>query len=91
MISPFLFVIVVDHLLRLASLPTQDYLHDIQQDSKNTGCLDFGNDISLLESSIPSASVQLTATANAAREDRLIINVQHFNRRGILLGKHSGD
>ena len=76
----FLFIILVDYLLKKATsdLDSGAVTHPRRSrrySVKVLNNLDFANDITLLESTIPRAQAQLTSTAAAAKDLGLIISV----------------
>lgn len=79
-LAPFLFVILVDYLLKKATseLDSGVVTHPRRSrryPAKVLNDLDFADDIALLESTIPRAQAQLTRTAAAAEDLGLIISV----------------
>ena len=78
-LAPFLFVILVDYLLKKATseLDSGVLTHPRRSSrhlAKLLNDLDFADDIALSESSIPRAQVQLARTAAAAADLGLIIS-----------------
>ena len=75
--TPFLFIIVVDHLLgNTCEADSGAVTHPRQSrqyPAKSLNDLDFADDIALLESSIPRAQSQLSRTTDAAADLGLII------------------
>ena len=78
-LAPFLFVVLVDYLLKKATsqlefgvvtYPRRSRRHP----AKSLNDLDFADDIALLESSISRAQAQLTKTAEAAADLGLVIS-----------------
>ena len=78
-LAPFLFVVLVDYLLKkatsqldsgVATHPRRSRRHP----AKSLNDLDFADDIALLESSISRAQAQLTKTAEAAADLGLVIS-----------------
>ena len=78
-LAPFLFVVLVDYLLKKATSqldfgvvthPRRSRRHP----AKSLNDLDFADDITLLESSISRAQAQLTKTAEAAADLGLVIS-----------------
>ena len=79
-LAPFLFIILVDYLLKKATsdLDSGAVTHPRRSRRypvKVLNDLDFADDIALLESTIPRAQAQLTSTAAAAKDLGLIISV----------------
>ena len=79
-LAPFLFIILIDFLMTKATEDTDSgvFTHPRQSrrhPGKMLNDLDFADDITLLESSIPSAQAQLNRTAAAAEQLGLIISV----------------
>ena len=79
-LAPFLFIILVDYLLKKATsdLDSGAVTHPRRSRRypvKVLNDLDFADDIALLESTIPRAQAQLTSTAAAAKVLGLIISV----------------
>ena len=79
-LAPFLFIILVDYLLKKATsdLDSGAVTHSRRSrrySVKVLNDLDFLDDIALLESTIPQAQAQLTSTAAAAKDLGLIISV----------------
>ena len=77
--APFLFVVVVDHLLKKATsqLDSRVVIHprrSRRHPAKSLNDLDFADDIALLESSISRAQAQLTKIAEAAADLGLVIS-----------------
>ena len=77
-LAPFLFIILVDHLLGKACEADSGVVTHPRQSrrypAKSLNDLDFADDIALLESSIPRAQSQLSRTADAAADLGLIIS-----------------
>ena len=78
-LAPFLFVVLVDYLLKKATsqLDAGVVTHPRRSrrpPAKSLNDLDFADDIALLESSISRAQVQLTKTAEAAADLGLVIS-----------------
>ena len=78
-LAPFLFVVLVDYLLKKATsqLDSGAVTHSClsrRDPAKSLNDLDFEDDITLLESSISRARVQLTKTAEAAADLGLVIS-----------------
>ena len=77
-LAPFLFIILVDYLLSKASGPDSGVVTFPRQSrrypAKMLNNLDFADDIALLESSMSRAQSQLTRTADAAADLRLVIS-----------------
>ena len=78
-LAPFLFVVLVDYLLKKATsqLDSGVVTHprrSRRHPAKSLNDLDFADDIALLESSISRAQAQLTKTAEAAADLGLIIS-----------------
>ena len=79
-LAPFLFVIMVDYLLKKATSDIDSGVVTHQRRSRRHPAvvlndLDFADDIALLETTIPRAQTQLTKTAAAAKDLGLIISV----------------
>ena len=79
-LAPFLFIILVDYLLKKATsdLDSGAVTHPRRSrryPEKVLNDLDFADDIALLEPTIPWAQAQLTSTAAAAKDLGLIISV----------------
>ena len=79
-LAPFLFIILVDYLLKKATsdLDSRAVTHPRRSKRypvKVLNDLDFADDIALLESTIPRAQAQLTSTAAGAKDLGLIISV----------------
>ena len=79
-LAPFLFVVLVDYLLKKATsqLDSGVVTHprrSRRHPAKSLNDLDFADDIALLETSISRAQAQLTKTAEAAANLGLIISV----------------
>ena len=79
-LAPFLFIILVDYLLKKATSNFDSGAVTHPRRSKRypvkvLNDLDFADDIALLESTIPRAQAQLTSTAAAAKDLGLIISV----------------
>ena len=78
-LAPFLFVVLVDYLLKKATsqLDSGVVTHprrSRRHPAKSLNDLDFADDIALLESSISRAQAQLTKTAEAAADLGLVIS-----------------
>ena len=78
-LAPFLFVVLVDYLLKKATsqLDSGVVTHprrSRRHPAKSLNDLDFADDIALLESSISRAQAQLTKTAEAAADLGLFIS-----------------
>ena len=78
-LAPFLFVVLVDYLLKKATshLDSGVVTHprrSRRHPAKSLNDLDFADDIALLESSISRAQAQLTKTAEAAANLGLVIS-----------------
>ena len=78
-LAPFLFVVLVDCLLKKATsqLDSGVVTHprrSRRNPAKSLNALDFADDIALLESSISRAQAQLTKTAEAAADLGLLIS-----------------
>ena len=78
-LAPFLFVVLVDYLLKKATsqLDSGVVTHprrSRRHPAKSLNDLDFADDIALLESSISRAQAQLTKTAEAATNLALVIS-----------------
>ena len=78
-LAPFLFVVLVDYLLKKATsqLDSRVVTHprrSRRHPAKSLNDLDFADDIALLESSISRAQAQLTKTAEAAADLGLVIS-----------------
>ena len=78
-LAPFLFVVLVDYLLKRATsqLDSGAVTHprrSRRHPAKSLNDLDFADDIALLESSISRAQAQLTKTAEAAADLGLVIS-----------------
>ena len=78
-LAPFLFVVLVDYLLKKATshLDSGIVTHPCRSrrhPAKSFNDLDFADDIALLESSISRAQAQLTKTAEAAADLGLVIS-----------------
>ena len=79
-LAPFLFIIVIDYLMKMATDDTTSGVVTHPRQSRRHPAvalndLDFADDIALLESSIPNAQAQLTRTAAVAEQLGLIISV----------------
>ena len=79
-LAPFLFIILVDYLLKKATSDLDSRVITYPRRSRRypvevLNDLDFADDIVLLESTIPLAQAQLTSTAAAAKDLGLIISV----------------
>ena len=77
---PFLFIILVDYLLKKATSDLDSGVVTHPRRSRGypmkvLNDLDFADDIALLEFTIPRAQVQLTSTATAVKDLGLIISV----------------
>ena len=78
-LAPFLFVVLVDYLLKKATsqLDSGVVIHprrSRRHPAKSLNDLDFADDIALLESSISRAQAQLTKTAETAADLSLVIS-----------------
>ena len=78
-LAPFLFVVLVDYLLKKAMLQLDSgvVIHprrSRRHPAKSLNDLDFADDIALLESSISRAQAQLTKTAETAADLGLVIS-----------------
>ena len=78
-LTPFLFVVLVDYLLKKVTWQLDSGVvthprHSRRHPAKPLNDLDFADDITLLESSISRAQVQLTKTAEAAADLGLVIS-----------------
>ena len=78
-LAPFLFVVLVDYLLKKATLQLDSGVvthprRSRRHPAKSLNDLDFADDIALLESSISRAQAQLTKTAEAAADLGLVIS-----------------
>ena len=79
-LAPFLFNILVDHLMRKATSDLDSGVETHPRRSRRYPArvlndLDFADDIALLKSTMARAQVQLTSTASAAKNLGLIISV----------------
>ena len=79
-LAPFLFVILVDYLLKKATSDLDSGVVTHPRRSRRHPAvvlndLDFADDIALLETTIPRAQAQLTETAEAAKDLGLFISV----------------
>lgn len=79
-LAPFLFVILIDYLMKNATEGTDSGVithprRSRRHPAKVLNDLDFADDIALLESSISRAQAQLTRTAAAAESLGLVISV----------------
>ena len=78
-LAPFLFVVLVDYLLKKATSQLDSgvvthHRRSRRHPAKSLNDLDFADDIALLESSISRAQAQLTKTAEAAADLGLVIS-----------------
>ena len=78
-LAPFLFIILVDYLLKKSTSGTDAGVvthprRSRRYPAKTLNDLDFADDIALLESSLPRAQAQLTRTAAAAADLGLVIS-----------------
>ena len=78
-LAPFLFVVLVDYLLKKATLQLDSGVvtrprRSRRHPAKPLNDLDFADDIALLEFSIFRAQAQLTKTAEAAADLGLVIS-----------------
>ena len=81
-LAPFLFVVLVDYLLKKATsqLDSGVVTHprrSRRHPAKSLNDLDFADDIALLESSISRAQAQLTKTAEAAADPQGLLPIQN--------------
>ena len=79
-LAPFLFIILVDYLLKKATSDLDSGAVTHPRRSRRYPVkvlydLDFADDIALLESTIPRSQAQLTSTASAEKDLGLIISV----------------
>ncbi len=79
-LAPFVFIIVVDYLLKRATAEVESGVvthprRSRRYPAKLLNDLDFADDIALLESTIPRAQAQLSRTASAAEDIGLIISI----------------
>ena len=79
-LAPFLFIVLVDYLLKkaISDVDTGVVTHPRRSrryPARVINDLDFADDIALLESTMSQAQAQLIRTATAAKELGLIISV----------------
>ncbi|KAI8507856.1 hypothetical protein Bbelb_140960 [Branchiostoma belcheri] len=79
-LAPFLFIILIDYLLRRATADSDSGIvthprASRRHPAKQINDLDFADDIALLESTCGRAQEQLTKTSSAAAELDLVISV----------------
>ncbi|KAI8493041.1 hypothetical protein Bbelb_290450 [Branchiostoma belcheri] len=79
-LAPFLFIIVIDYLLRRATADSDSGIvthprASSRYPAKRINDLDFADDLALLESAQESTQAQLSKTASAAAEVGLVVSV----------------